>query len=84
MTEAEFHRPESWKLHSAIQSSLSRSRRRIDSVIHRNLFRDSFYFLVAALSLAAVIGWLSFVTIAARTWGPAWRCAYALRRYAVR
>jgi hypothetical protein len=67
MTEAEFHRPESWKLHSAIQSSLSRSRRRIDSVIHRNLFRDSFYFLVAALSLAAVIGWLSFVTIAART-----------------
>jgi hypothetical protein len=28
--------------------------------------RDILYFLVAALSLAVVIGWLSFVTIAAR------------------
>jgi hypothetical protein len=31
------------------------------------MFGDSFYFLVAALSLAVLIGWLSFVTIAAQT-----------------
>jgi len=31
------------------------------------MFRDSFYFLVAGLSLAVVIGWFSFVTIAAQT-----------------
>jgi len=31
------------------------------------MFRDSVYYLVAALSLAVVMGWLSFVTIAAQT-----------------
>jgi hypothetical protein len=67
MTEAEFHRSEVRKLHSVLRSSLSNCRSRIDSVVHRSLFRDSFYFLVAALSLAVLIGWLSFVTIAART-----------------
>jgi len=28
------------------------------------MLRDSFYFLVALLSLAVMIGWLSFVTLA--------------------
>jgi hypothetical protein len=63
MTEAEFHRAEAWKLHSALRSSLSRCRRRIDSIARR----DCLYFLVAVLSLAVLIGWLSFVTIAAQT-----------------
>jgi hypothetical protein len=67
MTEADFHRPEARKLDSVLRPSLSHCRSRIDSVVHWSLFGDSFYFLVAALSLAAVIGWLSFVTIAART-----------------
>jgi hypothetical protein len=42
-------------------------RGRINAVVRRSLSRDSFYFLAAALSLAVLIGWLSFVTIAART-----------------
>jgi len=67
MTEAEFHRAEVRKLHSAIRSSFSRCCRRIDSIARQSLFRDCLYFLVAALSLAVLIGWLSFVTIAAQT-----------------
>ena len=67
MTEAELHRHEARKLPSVLRSSLGNCRSRIDSVVHRSLFGDSFYFVVAALSLAAVVGWLSFVTIAART-----------------
>jgi hypothetical protein len=67
MTEADFHRPEARKLHSVLRPSLSRCRGRIDAIGRRSLFGDSLYFLVAATSLAVLIGWLSFVTIAART-----------------
>jgi hypothetical protein len=30
------------------------------------MLRDSFYFLIALLSLAVMIGWLSFLTLAAQ------------------
>ena len=63
MTEAEFHRSEPRKLYAA---ALLRRRCQIASIVRQSMSRDSFYFLVAALSLAVVIGWLSFVTIAAR------------------
>jgi hypothetical protein len=33
------------------------------------MLRDSFYFLVALLSLAVMIGWLSFVTLAGQVYG---------------
>jgi hypothetical protein len=67
MTEADFHRPEARKLHSVLRPSLSRCRGRIDAVGHRSLLGDSLYFLVAVMSFAVLMGWLSFVTIAART-----------------
>jgi hypothetical protein len=67
MTEADFHRPEAGKLHSVLRPSLSICRGRINAVGRGSVFGDSLYLLVAALSLAALIGWLSFVTIAART-----------------
>jgi len=67
MSEAKFHRPRSWKLHSAILPLFSLFRRRTDSIVGQGMFRDSVYYLVAALSLAVVMGWLSFVTIAAQT-----------------
>ena len=34
------------------------------SLGYPHMLRDSFYFLVALLSLAVMIGWLSFVTLA--------------------
>jgi hypothetical protein len=64
MTEAEFHRSEPRKLYAA--ALLRRYRYQITSIVRQSISRDSLYFLVAALSLAVVIGWLSFVTIAAR------------------
>jgi hypothetical protein len=64
MMEAEFHRSEPRKLYSA--TLLRRCRYQIASIVRQSISRDSLYFLVAALSLAVVIGWLSFVTIAAR------------------
>jgi hypothetical protein len=66
MREGEFHRPESRKLHSAIRPLLSLCRCRTDPIVRQGVFGDSFYFLAAVLSLAVVIGWLSFVTIAAQ------------------
>ena len=33
---------------------------------YRAMLRDSFYFLIALLSLAVMIGWLSFLTLAAQ------------------
>ena len=64
MTQAEFYRSEPRKLYAA--ALLRRCRFQIASIVRRSMSRDIFYFLVAALSLAVVIGWLSFVTIAAR------------------
>ena len=66
MSSAEFYQSESRRLYSTIKSLPGRCRRRIDSLVRQSIFRDSFYFVVAAVSLAVVIGWLSFVTIAAR------------------
>ena len=66
MSEAEFHRSESRRLHSAIRPLLTPSRCRADSIGGQGMFSDSFYFLAAALALAVVIGWLGFVTIAAQ------------------
>jgi hypothetical protein len=64
MTQAEFYRSEPRKSYAA--ALLRRCRYQIASIVRRSMSRDSWYFLVAALSLAVVIGWLSFVTIAAR------------------
>jgi len=64
MTQAEFYRSEPRKLYAA--ALLRRCRFQIASIVRRSMSRDIFYFMVAALSLAVVIGWLSFVTIAAR------------------
>jgi hypothetical protein len=64
MTETEFHRSEPQKSYSA--AFLRRCRCQIASIVRQSMSRDSFYYLVAALSLAVLIGWLSFVTIAAR------------------
>jgi hypothetical protein len=81
MSEAKFHRPGSWKL-SAIWPLLSLFRRRIDSIVGQGMFRDSVHFLVAALSLAVVMGWLSFVTIAAQTYGTLGDARERARLYA--
>jgi hypothetical protein len=64
MTEAEFYRSEPRKRYAA--ALLRRCRCQIASIVRQSMSRDSLYFLVAALSLAVMIGWLSFVTIAAR------------------
>jgi hypothetical protein len=66
MSEAEFHRSESRKLHFAIRPMLCLSRCRTELIVGQGMFGDSFYFLAAALSLVVVIGWLGFVTIAAQ------------------
>jgi hypothetical protein len=34
------------------------------------MLRDSAYFLTAIVSLAIMLGWLSFLTLAAQTSGP--------------
>jgi hypothetical protein len=64
MTEAECHRSEPRTSYSA--TLLSRFRYSMVSIVRESMVRDSFYFLIAALSLALAIGWVSFVTIAAR------------------
>lgn len=67
MTEAELHRSDAREAAFRVSIVARPLSQPIGSVVHRCLFRDSLYFLIAALAIAAMIGWLSFVTIAART-----------------